>query len=64
MAYTGKFLVNNAPLSPLTINGIGRFDAYSGDGPYLNRCAQRHAVAENLTRKTPAPPTRRARTPI
>ncbi|MBB5426466.1 hypothetical protein HDG40_004640 [Paraburkholderia sp. JPY158] len=30
MAYTGKFLVNNEPLSPLIISGIGTFDAYSG----------------------------------
>jgi hypothetical protein len=37
MAYTGKFLVNNTPLSPLSIFGIGTFNAYSGDGPYLNR---------------------------
>ncbi|MGF6698559.1 hypothetical protein OKW38_003171 [Paraburkholderia sp. MM5496-R1] len=37
MAYFGKFLVNNAPLSPLTINGIGTFDAYSGNGQYRNR---------------------------
>ncbi|MCC8401202.1 DUF2778 domain-containing protein [Paraburkholderia sp. MMS20-SJTN17] len=37
MAYTGKFLVNNAPLSPLTINGIGTFNAYSGNNQYRNR---------------------------
>ncbi|EDZ98510.1 conserved hypothetical protein [Burkholderia sp. H160] len=37
MTYTGKFLVNNAPLSPLTINGIGTFNAYSGDNQYRNR---------------------------
>ncbi|MBC8750419.1 hypothetical protein OKW43_003475 [Paraburkholderia sp. WC7.3g] len=37
MAYFGKFLVNNAPLSPLTINGIGTFDAFSGDQQYRNR---------------------------
>jgi hypothetical protein len=32
-----KFLVNNQPLSPLTINGIGTFNAYSGDQQYRNR---------------------------
>ncbi|NML30045.1 DUF2778 domain-containing protein [Paraburkholderia antibiotica] len=37
MAYTGKFLVNNTPLSPLTINGIGTFNAFSGDHQYRNR---------------------------
>ncbi|MBB5497154.1 DUF2778 domain-containing protein [Paraburkholderia sp. MM5384-R2] len=37
MAYFGKFLVNNAPLSSLTINGIGTFDAYSSNGQYRNR---------------------------
>lgn len=37
MAYTGKFLVKNAPLSPLTINGIGTFNAYSGNDQYRNR---------------------------
>ena len=37
MAYHGKFLVNNQPLSPLTIFGVGAFNAYSGDNPYRNR---------------------------
>ncbi|MGF6550132.1 DUF2778 domain-containing protein [Paraburkholderia youngii] len=37
MAYTGKFLVNNEPLSPLIISGIGTFNAYSGDRQYRNR---------------------------
>jgi hypothetical protein len=37
MAYQGKFLVNNAPLSPLTIFGIGTFNAYSGNDQYRNR---------------------------
>ncbi|MEX3640567.1 tlde1 domain-containing protein, partial [Paraburkholderia sp. BR14427] len=37
MAYAGKFLVNNEPLSPLTISGIGTFDAYSGNNQYRNR---------------------------
>jgi hypothetical protein len=37
MAYTGKFLVNNTFLSPLTIDGLGTFDAYSGDEQYRNR---------------------------
>ena len=37
MAYNGKFLVNNAPLSPLTIFGVGTFNAFSGNGQYRNR---------------------------
>ena len=37
MAYQGKFLVNNAPFSPLTIFGIGTFDAYSGNNQFRNR---------------------------
>ncbi|WP_413184039.1 DUF2778 domain-containing protein [Paraburkholderia sacchari] len=37
MAYHGKFLVNNALLSPLTIFGVGTFNAYSGNGIYRNR---------------------------
>ncbi|MGF6505262.1 DUF2778 domain-containing protein [Paraburkholderia sp. 32] len=37
MAYMGKFLVNNEPLSPLTIFGIGTFNAFSGNDQYLNR---------------------------
>ncbi|WP_321897832.1 tlde1 domain-containing protein, partial [Paraburkholderia heleia] len=37
MTYTGKFLVNNKHLSPLTIDGLGTFDAYSGDQIYRNR---------------------------
>ncbi|MGF6956823.1 DUF2778 domain-containing protein [Paraburkholderia youngii] len=37
MAYFGKFLVNNARLSPLTINGLGTFNAYSGNDQYRNR---------------------------
>jgi hypothetical protein len=37
MAYAGKFLVNNEPLSPLTIFGVGTFNAYSGDEQYRNR---------------------------
>ncbi|MBN3801776.1 DUF2778 domain-containing protein [Paraburkholderia sp. Ac-20336] len=37
MAYTGKFVVNNEPLSPLTIVGLGTFKAYSGDHQYKNR---------------------------
>ena len=39
MAYTGKFLVDNASLSPLTIFGVGVFNAYSGNGVYRNRGA-------------------------
>jgi hypothetical protein len=37
MALYGKFLVNNAPLSPLTIFGVGTFMAYSGNNQYRNR---------------------------
>lgn len=37
MALYGKFLVNNAPLSPLIINGIGAFSAFSGNHQYRNR---------------------------
>ncbi|MBC8750417.1 hypothetical protein OKW43_003473 [Paraburkholderia sp. WC7.3g] len=37
MPYTGKFLVNSEPLSPLTIFGIGTFNAYSGNNQYRNR---------------------------
>jgi hypothetical protein len=46
MAVTGKFIVDNAWLSPLTINGIGTFHAYSGNDQYRNRggCT---AVPEN-----------------
>ncbi|RZF30902.1 DUF2778 domain-containing protein [Paraburkholderia sp. UYCP14C] len=37
MAHFGKFLVNNAPLSPLTILGVGTFNAFSGHEQYRNR---------------------------
>lgn len=37
MALQGKFLVNNAAFSPLTIFGVGTFPAFSGDGVYRNR---------------------------
>ncbi|MEM5294659.1 DUF2778 domain-containing protein [Burkholderia sp. JPY481] len=37
MAVTGKFIVNNKWLSPLTMNGIGTFNAYSGNEQYRNR---------------------------
>jgi hypothetical protein len=37
MALQGKFLVNNAPLAPLAIFGVGIFMAFSGDGIYRNR---------------------------
>ncbi|WP_084169703.1 DUF2778 domain-containing protein [Paraburkholderia ferrariae] len=37
MAYTGKFFVDNEPLAPLTILGIGTFNAYSGNNQYRNR---------------------------
>ncbi|MCG5075604.1 DUF2778 domain-containing protein [Paraburkholderia tagetis] len=46
MAYKGKFLVDNKLLSPLTFDGLGTFDAYSGNGIYRNRggCT---AIVEN-----------------
>ncbi|MDH6146472.1 MULTISPECIES: DUF2778 domain-containing protein [Paraburkholderia] len=46
MAYRGKFLVNNEPLSPLTLFGVGTFYAYSGNAIYRNRggCT---SIAEN-----------------
>ncbi|WP_184044570.1 DUF2778 domain-containing protein [Paraburkholderia sp. MM5384-R2] len=37
MAHQGKFLVNNEQFSPLTIFGVGTFDAYSGNDQYRNR---------------------------
>ncbi|WP_233832479.1 DUF2778 domain-containing protein [Paraburkholderia sp. ZP32-5] len=37
MAVRGKFLVENKFVSPLTIDGLGTFDAFSGDGIYRNR---------------------------
>ncbi|WP_133791672.1 DUF2778 domain-containing protein [Paraburkholderia silvatlantica] len=37
MAVTGKFIIDNQWLSPLTINGIGTFLAYSGNDQYRNR---------------------------
>lgn len=37
MALQGKFLVNNAPLSPLCFSGVGTFMAFSGDDIYRNR---------------------------
>ena len=37
MALQGKFVVNNTPLSPLSILGVGTFMAFSGDGFYRNR---------------------------
>ncbi|WP_459622928.1 DUF2778 domain-containing protein [Burkholderia sp. 3C] len=36
MAFWGKFIVNNAPLVPLTIYGVGTFMAFSGEGIYRN----------------------------
>lgn len=36
MALYGKFIVNDADYSPLTIYGIGTFMAFSGDGNYRN----------------------------
>lgn len=37
MAFQGKFVVNNKPLSPLSILGVGTFMAFSGDDFYRNR---------------------------
>lgn len=37
MALQGKFVVNNKPLSPLFIFGVGAFMAFSGDQIYRNR---------------------------
>jgi Protein of unknown function (DUF2778) len=37
MALQGKFVVNNVPLSPLYIFGVGAFPAFSGNGIYRNR---------------------------
>ncbi|TDG10382.1 DUF2778 domain-containing protein [Paraburkholderia guartelaensis] len=37
MALQGKFLVNDAPFSPLAICGVGTFSAFSGNGIYRNR---------------------------
>jgi hypothetical protein len=37
MALQGKFIVDNAPFSPLVIFGVGTFMAFSGDGIYRNR---------------------------
>jgi hypothetical protein len=37
MALQGKFLVDNEPLAPLTMYGVGTFMAFSGDEIYRNR---------------------------
>jgi hypothetical protein len=37
MALHGKFVVDNKPLSPLSIFGVGVFMAFSGDDIYRNR---------------------------
>lgn len=37
MALQGKFIVNNQPLSPLVIYGVGTFQAFSGNNIYRNR---------------------------
>lgn len=37
MALQGKFIVNNAPLSPLVVFGVGAFQAFSGNDIYRNR---------------------------
>ncbi len=37
MALQGKFVVNNAHYSPLSIFGVGTFMAFSGNKAYRNR---------------------------
>lgn len=37
MPLQGKFLVNNKPYAPLTIYGVGVFQAFSGNDIYRNR---------------------------
>ncbi|MDZ7320768.1 DUF2778 domain-containing protein [Kosakonia sacchari] len=37
MALQGKFILNEADYSPLTIYGVGTFLAFSGNGAYRNR---------------------------
>ncbi|MFC0695815.1 DUF2778 domain-containing protein [Paraburkholderia humisilvae] len=37
MAIQGKFVIDNAPLSPLVMYGVGSFMAFSGDNIYRNR---------------------------
>ncbi|MCL2898527.1 DUF2778 domain-containing protein [Brenneria tiliae] len=37
MAIHGKFEVNNADFSPLTMNGVGTFMAFSGNDKYRNK---------------------------
>jgi hypothetical protein len=37
MAIQGKFVIDNAPLSPLVMFGVGSFPAFSGNDIYLNR---------------------------
>ncbi len=37
MALQGKFIINDADFSPLTLYGVGTFMAFSGNGAYRNR---------------------------
>ncbi|SDG77599.1 hypothetical protein SAMN05216605_103123 [Pseudomonas abietaniphila] len=37
MAFHGRFVINNSEFSPLTIFGIGKFMAFSGNSVYRNR---------------------------
>lgn len=37
MALQGKFVINDADFSPLSIFGVGTFMAFSGNGAYRNR---------------------------
>lgn len=51
MALHGKFVINDADFSPLTIYGVGTFMAFSGKGAYRNRGACAHIPTEG-----PIPP--------
>ncbi|MGP6489386.1 DUF2778 domain-containing protein [Duffyella gerundensis] len=42
MAIQGKFIINGADYSPLTIYGVGTFMAFSGQGAYINKGACAH----------------------
>lgn len=53
MALQGKFVINNADYSPLTIYGIGTFMAFSGNGAYRNQVGY-----EMIPDEGPIPPGR------
>ena len=42
MTIQGKFIINGADYSPLTIYGVGTFMAFSGQGAYINKGACTH----------------------